>query len=284
MSLAGPGTDSGTFDYFTDEINGEEGASRSDYEASEDDNVHRPGRRGRRGCARLLRLHLLRGEPGHAEGPRGRRRRGLRGAERRDGPGRLLRPALPAALRLREERVAGEARGGCVPPLLLREPGVDRRAGAVHLDGRDDGAGAERTRSRRRSRRRAPRSIVATRDAAVRAQPAIRLRAERRRYGEDLIKILLGLCAARLASRRRSASSRRCSSRRSTSSARSTSSTTSRAPTGRRSSSRQRFGVLPLVVGTLSVTFWACVVCMPFGLGAAIYLSEYASEPRHASG
>ncbi len=39
MSLAGPGTDSGTFDYFTDEINGEEGASRSDYTASEDDNV-----------------------------------------------------------------------------------------------------------------------------------------------------------------------------------------------------------------------------------------------------
>ena len=36
------------------------------------------------------------------------------------------------------------------------------------------------------------------------------------------------------------------------------------------------FGVVPLVVGTLSVTFWACLVCMPFGLGAAIYLSEYA--------
>jgi phosphate transport system permease protein len=39
------------------------------------------------------------------------------------------------------------------------------------------------------------------------------------------------------------------------------------------------FGVLPLIVGTLSVTFWACLVCMPFGLGAAIYLSEYA-RPR----
>jgi phosphate transport system substrate-binding protein len=39
LKLFGPGTDSGTFDYFTDEINGEEGASRSDYEASEDDNV-----------------------------------------------------------------------------------------------------------------------------------------------------------------------------------------------------------------------------------------------------
>ena len=39
LKLFGPGTDSGTFDYFTDEINGEEGASRADYQASEDDNV-----------------------------------------------------------------------------------------------------------------------------------------------------------------------------------------------------------------------------------------------------
>ena len=39
------------------------------------------------------------------------------------------------------------------------------------------------------------------------------------------------------------------------------------------------FGVLPLVVGTLSTTFWACVVALPFGLGAAIYLYEYA-RPR----
>ena len=36
------------------------------------------------------------------------------------------------------------------------------------------------------------------------------------------------------------------------------------------------FGVLPLVAGTLLVTAIACLVCMPFGLGAAIYLSEYA--------
>lgn len=39
LSLYGPGTDSGTFDYFTDAIVGEEGASRGDYTASEDDNV-----------------------------------------------------------------------------------------------------------------------------------------------------------------------------------------------------------------------------------------------------
>jgi phosphate transport system substrate-binding protein len=38
LSLYGPGTDSGTFDFFTGEINGEEGVTREDYEASEDDN------------------------------------------------------------------------------------------------------------------------------------------------------------------------------------------------------------------------------------------------------
>lgn len=39
------------------------------------------------------------------------------------------------------------------------------------------------------------------------------------------------------------------------------------------------FGVLPLVLATLVVTFWALAVSIPFGLGAAIYLSEYA-RPR----
>jgi len=39
IALFGPGTDSGTFDYFTDVVTGEEGASRGDYTASEDDNV-----------------------------------------------------------------------------------------------------------------------------------------------------------------------------------------------------------------------------------------------------
>jgi phosphate transport system substrate-binding protein len=39
LTLFGAGTDSGTFDYFTDAVVGEEGASRSDYTPSEDDNV-----------------------------------------------------------------------------------------------------------------------------------------------------------------------------------------------------------------------------------------------------
>lgn len=50
LALFGPGTDSGTFDYFTDEINGEEGASRTDYSASEDDNVLVQGVEGATGA------------------------------------------------------------------------------------------------------------------------------------------------------------------------------------------------------------------------------------------
>lgn len=49
LALFGPGTDSGTFDYFTDVINGEEGASRSDYSASENDNVIVQGVSGENG-------------------------------------------------------------------------------------------------------------------------------------------------------------------------------------------------------------------------------------------
>ncbi len=39
------------------------------------------------------------------------------------------------------------------------------------------------------------------------------------------------------------------------------------------------FGVLPLVAGTLQVVFYASLVGIPLGLGGAIYLSEYASNP-----
>ncbi|GIU95959.1 MAG: hypothetical protein KatS3mg012_2416 [Gaiellaceae bacterium] len=49
LQLFGAGTDSGTFDYFTEAINGEAGASRTDYSATEDDNVTVQGVAGNRG-------------------------------------------------------------------------------------------------------------------------------------------------------------------------------------------------------------------------------------------
>jgi phosphate transport system substrate-binding protein len=50
LTLFGAGTDSGTFDYFTEAINGEEGASRTDYSPSEDDNITVQGVSGDKGA------------------------------------------------------------------------------------------------------------------------------------------------------------------------------------------------------------------------------------------
>jgi phosphate transport system permease protein len=41
--------------------------------------------------------------------------------------------------------------------------------------------------------------------------------------------------------------------------------------------SRPRYGVLALVVGTFSVTATAMVIAVPFGIGAAIFISEFCS-------
>jgi len=54
LELFGAGTDSGTFDYFTDAINGEEGASRTDYTPSEDDNITVTGVEGTKGALGYL--------------------------------------------------------------------------------------------------------------------------------------------------------------------------------------------------------------------------------------
>ena len=76
LMLFGPGADSGTFDYFTEAINGKAKASRGDFTASEDDNVLVQGVAQQQERARLLRLRLLRGEQGQAEGGRDRQGKG----------------------------------------------------------------------------------------------------------------------------------------------------------------------------------------------------------------
>jgi phosphate transport system substrate-binding protein len=50
LKLFGPGTDSGTFEFFTEKINGRARQSRSDYSASENDNVLVSGVAGERGA------------------------------------------------------------------------------------------------------------------------------------------------------------------------------------------------------------------------------------------
>ena len=59
LTLYGAGSDSGTFDYFTDAINGEEGATRTDYNPSEDDNVTVTGVSGDKGAMGYFGLSYL---------------------------------------------------------------------------------------------------------------------------------------------------------------------------------------------------------------------------------
>jgi len=68
LTLFGPGSDSGTFDYFTDEINGEEGATRTDYNPSEDDNVIVTGVAGDRGAMGYFGLSYLLENEGKVKG------------------------------------------------------------------------------------------------------------------------------------------------------------------------------------------------------------------------
>ncbi len=56
LTLYGPGVDSGTFDYFTLVVNGKEGASRTDFTATEDDNVILQGVGADRGALGYLGL------------------------------------------------------------------------------------------------------------------------------------------------------------------------------------------------------------------------------------
>jgi phosphate binding protein len=63
LTLFGAGTDSGTFDYFTDAINGEEGASRTDYSPSEDDNVTIQGVKGDKGAVGYFGLSYVEQNP-----------------------------------------------------------------------------------------------------------------------------------------------------------------------------------------------------------------------------
>jgi phosphate transport system substrate-binding protein len=68
LKLFGAGTDSGTFDYFTNAINGEEGRSRSDYSATEDDNVTVTGVSGTKGGLGYFGLSYLQENEGKIKG------------------------------------------------------------------------------------------------------------------------------------------------------------------------------------------------------------------------
>ena len=120
---------------------------------------------------------------------------------------------------------------------------------------------------------------MATHDTTAGAQPApIRLRAEGRRWGEAAVKVGLALCA--LVSLATTVGIVVALLEPSIEFFQEVSivdffSGDRWAPLFTPAS----FGIQPLLVGTLMVTLCACLVCLPFGLGGAVYLSEYA-RPR----
>ena len=124
LTLFGPGTDSGTFDFFTDQINGEEGASREDYEASEDDNQLVTGVSGSPGGLGYFgfsyyeqnadKLNLV--GVGADEASLQEARRGL-------DPGRLVHAALAPAVHVPVRQGAAAARGQGVHGVRREQPG-----------------------------------------------------------------------------------------------------------------------------------------------------------------
>ena len=127
VSLFGPGTDSGTFDFFTDEINGEEGVIRKEYQPSEDDNVLVQGVEGDEGGL---------GYFGFSYYEQNQDKLNLVAVDGGDGcvkPSNetiqdgTLQAALASAVHVPERQVAhGQAAGEGVHGLRAREPGDDR--------------------------------------------------------------------------------------------------------------------------------------------------------------
>ena len=128
LKLFGPGTDSGTFDFFTEFINGKAKASRSDYTASEDDNILVQGVSGTRGglgyfglsyyLENQSKLRLIKVDGG----------RGLRRSKRQDGAEPDVQAALACALHLRKAGVVRAVPGSRVHRLRVEQPGGDREA------------------------------------------------------------------------------------------------------------------------------------------------------------
>ncbi len=184
LSLFGPGTDSGTFDFFTDEINGEEGVLAQGLPALRGRQRARPGRlrRGRR-----------LGYFGFSYYEQNQDKLNLVGVD--DGAGCIkpstetiqsgdVQAALAPAVHVPERQGAQAARGQGVHGLRGRELPGDRRGRAD----RPDEPGARPTRPRRRSGARWKPDRQPLRQGRAEAPS---LRAARRRWGEDMIKVLL---------------------------------------------------------------------------------------------
>ena len=111
LSLFGPGTDSGTFEFFTEEVNGEEGNSRKDYQPSEDDNVLVQGVEGEDGGLGYFGFSYYEQNAdnlGLVSVDAGER---LRRAQQADDRQRRVQAPVAAAVHVPEREGAEEARG-----------------------------------------------------------------------------------------------------------------------------------------------------------------------------
>ena len=105
LALYGPGTDSGTFDYFTEEINGEEGATRKDYNnVGENDNATVTGVEGSPGGMGYAGFSFYTENEGNLKALEVDNGKGCVAPVGRNRPGRLLRAAQQAAVHLPERR------------------------------------------------------------------------------------------------------------------------------------------------------------------------------------
>ncbi len=183
LTLAGPGTDSGTFDYFTAEINGEEGASRADYNASEDDNVIVQAVAGEKGALGYL------GYTYYEENTDT-----LKAVEIDSGGGCVAPSAetaqdgtytplsRPLFIYVKDESIQTKPQVKGFVDYYLNNLDALAEVGAVHPRHRGHHFGEPRD-ARHAGGLARP---VATSDVTAGAQPdPIRLRAERRRWGED---------------------------------------------------------------------------------------------------
>ena len=285
MQLFGPGTDSGTFDYFTAEINGEEGASRTDYSPSEDDNVIVQGVTGSPGGLGYFGYTYFEENADN-----------LTAVEIDSGDGCVAPSAetaqdgtytplsRPLFIYPSAEAVESKPEVAAFVEYYVDEQPDDRRGGALHpaeLRAGDRPPG--RTGAAEQRRRRiggADLHVTITSTGARRgppqAAPGTPLGRSRPRWGERVIEAILVLAAL-------------------VSIATTVAIVVALLPptleffsevsvvdflTGTNWAplfADASFGVLPLVAGTLVITVIAVLVCVPLGLGSAIYLSEYAT-------
>ena len=187
LSLFGPGTDSGTFDYFTGEINGEEGASRSDYNASEDDNTTVTGVAGEKGGLGYFGFSYFEENQDtlkalEIDGGDGCVAPSVEAAQ--DGTYKPL--SRPLFIYVKKDALSRPEVAAFMQYILDNETAIAEASQFVPLTDEQLDEGEDRPRD-------GPGVVVGLTDLTAGAAP--QLRAKRRRYGEDVVKGFLAVCA-----------------------------------------------------------------------------------------